>query len=187
MASILELLEFFSPFKTSPRSGHSLGVTFRFKEISIQNRTTETPPQPAWAWLSLGWSGDGECMLEALSLSGAGPEARVPVTVGPCAGFPTGKWFCQESRGPQSRAWLLLDTCPLPPSGAPSWAGYRLHGGRAAWSTGRVRLEASPGMCSPVGVGGSGRNPQCGERRNLLANHIVSATDVQTCMRVKSL
>ena len=187
MASILELLEFFSPFKTSPRSGHSLGVTFRFKEISKQNRTTETPPQPAWAWLSLGWSGDGECMLEALSLSGAGPEARVPVTVGPCTGFPTGKWFCQESRGPQSRAWLLLDTCPLPPSGAPSWAGYRLHGGRAAWSTGRVRLEASPGMCSPVGVGGSGRNPQCGERRNLLANHIVSATDVQTCMRVKSL
>ena len=187
MASILELLEFFSPLKTSPQSYHSLGVTFRFKQISKQNRTTETPPRPPWAWLFLGWSGAGECVLEALSPSGAGPEARVPVTVGPCAGFPAEKRFCQETRGPQSRAWLLLDTCPLPPSGVPSWAGYRLRGGRAAWSTGRVHLEASPGMCSPGGVGGSGRNPQCGERRNLPANRIVSATDVQTFMRIKSL
>ena len=27
---------------------------------------------------------------------------------------------------------------------------------------------------------------QCGEKRNLLANRTVSATDVQACMRVKS-
>ena len=160
MASSLELLEFSSPLKTSLRSCHSLGVTFRFKQISKQNRTTETQPQPPWAWLFLGWSGAGECVLEALSPSGAGPEARVPTTVGPCAGFLAGKQFCQETRGPQSRAWLL-DTCPLPPSGAPSWAGYRLHGGWAAWSIGRGHLETSPGTCSPGGVGGSGRNPQC--------------------------
>ena len=193
MASSLELLELFSPLKTSLRSCHSLGVTFRFKQISKQNGTTETQPQPPWAWLLLGWPGAGECVLEALSPPGAGPEARVPTTVGPCAGFLAGKQFCQETRGPQSRAWLL-DTSTssqrctiLGWVQAPWWMGSLVHRTRAPGNLSRnVFSWRSRGLRWKPPVCGRGR-VQCGERRNLLANRIVSTTDVQTCMRVKSL